>query len=509
MKSYKIKYGGYYQKSEDKFDDNEEHLKEPLDYRPIIFNNIYSKNINIEFKKRYLDFDYYYHRDNYDILSRETVETFLNNPDAIDCALNLISFWISNLFSRSSNDKESKCTSDSYFVNKKYWENYSCLNSSNIDTFLNEYENIVKYFSDENTKFGGIGDVLLKQDNFHYFSLGPIFKENPTLMNKLAETSSLIKDNTKSLLSLDKLKSLYSDVVENPTDFVESTASKAITKVVENNKEIINFMETDFFNKPKFYYIKDEKNLKIYLKHIYFKKYFTNKDQRDYDKLYFIHNFSETISDYTNSLNKYFFNEKLSKKNENKNNFHITQTSLIKIKKKIEEIEYNIVLLNREIDNKKNQIEFLIDQENGKETNDSLDETTDIGTEDQVNEKKLEAHKKILDFKIKKKDSLIKAKKYLEDYLKKWEKNAFSNEDIIDASHILRQACYIHKIRMLIYINYNIAFSKIEGFKDTIKTQLTVSKIKQPVFTNIIKDKVYPILYGIEDFIENKTDFIR
>ena len=41
MKSYKIKYGGYYQKSEDKFDDNEEHLKEPLDYRPIIFNNIY------------------------------------------------------------------------------------------------------------------------------------------------------------------------------------------------------------------------------------------------------------------------------------------------------------------------------------------------------------------------------------------------------------------------------------------------------------------------------------
>ena len=49
---------------------------------------------------------------------------------------------------------------------------------------------------------------------------------------------------------------------------------------------------------------------------------------------------------------------------------------------------------------------------------------------------------------------------------------------------------------MLIYINYdkndkNDDFYKT--YKETIKTQLTVSKLKQPIFTNIIKDNINTI----------------
>jgi hypothetical protein len=485
MKTYKIKYGGYFDKTTDK--DN----KVPADFRPIIFNNFFSNNINLRFKNKYLDFDYYYHRDNYDIESKETVEMFLKNPDAIDCALNLISFWIINLFNYDNKNKNSNCVSyDSYFVNKEYWNNYYCLNSNNINTFLEDYPNIISYFSDENIKYSGIGDVLLGQDNYHLFSLGPIFKENPAFMEKFSIITSGIEDSAKNLINLGSLKSLYTSMTTNPTDFLTNAVTQSIDKGLKNKNKIINFMESDFSNKPRFYYIKKEKNLKIYLKHTYFKKYFTNKDQIDYNKLYFIHNFSETISDYTNSFKKYFGNNSnlLEDKKNNNNNYHITQNSLKKIKYKINEINKQINLLDQEIKNKNIEFEEFENTESHKDHND------------------------IIIFLNKKKNSLKEASKYLENYLEEWEKNAFTKEDIINASHILRQACYIHKIRMLIYINYdkndkNDDFYKT--YKETIKTQLTVSKLKQPIFTNIIKDNINPILYGIEKFLQTKTDSLR
>ena len=143
-------------------------------------------------------------------------------------------------------------------------------------------------------------------------------------------------------------------------------------------------------------------------------------------------------------------------------------------------------------------------------------------------------------------NTLNDAKKFLDNTKKDLDKNKFLDEDLVNAAHILRQACYIHKIRMLIYINYppeinnfidfeksnfiknkeNHDFlfikydsyknnypndiNKWEKYKKTIETQKYIGKfIKQKPFKNKIKDIVTPIIHLIEDKIDNFSESLR
>jgi hypothetical protein len=465
MKSYKIKYGGYYKKNH-----INTNIKIPLNFRPIIENNFFDIDINQKFKEKYLDFDYYYHRDGYDIDTIETVEKFMESPDAVNSAVKLISFWITKLWNKTIfSEYKNNCTNNP--------ENYVCLNPKRMLYLIDNHPNIIRLFSDMGTGFG-IGDWALGQGNINLFGRGPIFQEQ-NLKNTVPTTAI-------------SLTYLYAPYLAAASALY--TSSKIADKLA---KYFAIIADSD-----KLYYIKNDNDMFHYIKYTFLTKHAT-KQEKEYYK-----NNMTYIQGY---LEKYITGIDTTEKS----NYHASIS-------RMQNIENNIKEIDNEIVEKENEIRNLTYHSSN--------------TNSEVIEKK-----KIRDIIY----DLDNAKKFLITTKDQLDKDKFLDNDLINAAHILRQACYIHKIRMLIYINYpeelnnyieieNSTFLKedkknnnkmSEIYKkyqnnypknkwtkvlQTVRTQNYIGKnVVQKSFKNKIKDLVTPIIHLIENKIDNISDNLR
>ena len=466
MKSYKINYGGYYKKNKI---DNDSLLN--LNLRPIIENNFFDLETNKKSKEKYLDFDYYYHRDNYELDSIESVEKFMEDTNAVNSAVKLISFWISKLWGES-NFSESKDFCDD--------ENTVCLDPKKINNLINDYPNIIRLFSDIGTGWG-IGDLALGQGSLNLFGRGPIFQESK--LSDQIKRVGLIGTAGVGLMG-------YGLLLTSSIEALSIGTSKALDKILEVMDKL-----------PKLYYIKDYEHMYYYIKYMFFSKHATKEEKEFYkNNMKYIQNFFQK---WTGTIDT----------TEN-NNYHASIS-------RINNINKNISQIDKEIYQKKNEINNL---NYHKTSNNYENEIDDL--RNQIN-------------------TLNDAKKFLDNTKKDLDKNKFLDEDLINAAHILRQACYIHKIRMLIYINYpeelnnyieieNSTFLKedkknnnkmTEIYKkyqynypknkwtkvlQTVRTQNYIGKnVVQKSFKNKIKDLVTPIIHLIENKIDNISDNLR
>lgn len=227
-------------------------------FQPIIKNNFFNNDTNKRFKDLYLDFDYYYHRDEYNNETKETVKNFMLQKDAVNSALNLISFWTINL------------AGDSLY--KKSEVNNGAIYIDNNDNFKFN-ENILKIFS--NIGNYGIMDSIKGTSNTNMFtSKGPLYSAKLSLKKSIYHYDSI--ENIKKYLEDSNIK-----------DYLEKEESEIINYYSDNDnfeKDVFSF---NYILRQACYIYKIRMLIFLNYPYILNEYYIKNKNEnkKDYSKI--------------------------------------------------------------------------------------------------------------------------------------------------------------------------------------------------------------------------------